>query len=285
MIYELKNNNLKLTADTFGAELHSINLNGLEYLWQCGDSWKRYAPILFPFICSPKNGLYNADGKQYKMNANHGFARDSEFELYEKTENSISFKLTENERTLSQYPYKFTFIVKYSIYENTVKVEHYVSNNDSRLMYFYIGGHPAFNCPLENGESFTDYYVEYESNEHVTRNVNGKDEVVMENGNILDMTRELFDYDSLVLPYPNSKSVSLKSRKSQRYVTVDFPESKCITVWSPTGNDDASFVCLEPWTSVPTYFDDDEPDIEKKAHAISLAPEKTYGYSYTITVH
>lgn len=47
MLYEIKNDKLSITADTFGAELHSIKLDGKEYLWQCGDAWKRYAPILF----------------------------------------------------------------------------------------------------------------------------------------------------------------------------------------------------------------------------------------------
>ena len=79
MIYEIKNENISISADTFGAELHSLKFNGIEYLWQCGDAWKRYAPILFPFICSPKDKKYLVDGKEYMMKANHGFARDMEF--------------------------------------------------------------------------------------------------------------------------------------------------------------------------------------------------------------
>lgn len=69
MLYEIKNDKLSITADTFGAELHSIKLNGKEYLWQCGDAWKRYAPILFPFICSPKDRTYKAGGQEYHMAA------------------------------------------------------------------------------------------------------------------------------------------------------------------------------------------------------------------------
>lgn len=74
MLYEIKNDKLSISADTFGAELHSIKLDGKEYLWQCGDAWKRYAPILFPFICSPKDRTYKAGGQEYHMAANHGFA-------------------------------------------------------------------------------------------------------------------------------------------------------------------------------------------------------------------
>lgn len=38
MLYEIKNDKLSVSADTFGAELHSIKLDGKEYLWQCGDA-------------------------------------------------------------------------------------------------------------------------------------------------------------------------------------------------------------------------------------------------------
>ena len=90
MLYEIKNDKLSISADTFGAELHSIKLDGKEYLWQCGDAWKRYAPILFPFICSPKDRTYKAGGQEYHMTANHGFARDSEFAFSGSTKNSLS---------------------------------------------------------------------------------------------------------------------------------------------------------------------------------------------------
>ncbi len=264
MLHELTNGSLTIKADTFGAELHSIQLNGLEYLWQCGDAWKRYAPILFPFVCSPEGRKYNADGKEYTMKANHGFARDLEFELEAKDENSIAFVLKSNPETLAQYPYEFRFVVKYTISGNSVTVSHTVHNTGNKTMYFYIGGHPAFNCPLEAGETFTDYYVEYEKNEHLTRTIDGKAVTLVENGNIVPVTRELFDYNAIILDTPNSDKISLKSHQSLHSITVEFPEAKAIAVWSPMQNNDASFVCLEPWTSVPTNYDDAEKDIEKK---------------------
>ena len=58
MLYELKNGDISISADTFGAELHSLRRGEIEYLWQCGDAWKRYAPILFPFICAPAERSY-----------------------------------------------------------------------------------------------------------------------------------------------------------------------------------------------------------------------------------
>ena len=83
---------------------------------------------------------------------------------------------------------------------------------------------------------------------------------------------------------PNSKSITLMSQKGSRSVTLRYPESECIAVWSSTGNDDAKFVCLEPWTSVPVYCDDEFEDIEKKPHAVKLAAGEGFDYRYFIEV-
>ena len=103
MLYEIKNDKLSISADTFGAELHSIKLDGKEYLWQCGDAWKRYAPILFPFICSPKDRTYKAGGQEYHMTANHGFARDSRFAWAERGESRCVLMLEDSETTRALY--------------------------------------------------------------------------------------------------------------------------------------------------------------------------------------
>lgn len=294
MLYSVKNDRVSFTADTFGAELHSLTLDGKEYLWQCGDAWKRYAPVLFPFVCSPEGRAYRAGGKDYKMAANHGFARDSEFRLESQSGSGVGFVLTENETTLAQYPYRFEFTVSYSALDNGVAVLNEVRNTDDKPIYFYVGGHPAFNCPLEPGETFEDYYIEYERDEHIADSTGA---VLAESGRVLDVTRGLFDNDAIIIGDPASKAVSLKSRKGSSSVTVRwerckelvdaqgvsrFPEGDCIAVWSPTGGDRAAFVCLEPWTSVPVYADDEFPDIERKPHAVKLEPGELFLFRYTI---
>ncbi|MBQ9542807.1 aldose 1-epimerase family protein [Ruminococcus sp.] len=281
MLYSVNSGNIEFSADTFGAELHSIRFEGREYLWQCGDAWKRYAPVLFPFVCSPADRSYRADGKDYKMKANHGFARDMEFEFAGAQADSIEFILRDSEETLTQYPYNFELTVRYTALPNGVKVENIVKNTGEKTMYFYLGGHPAFNCPLAEGEKFEDYDIVYQQNEHIADPAGN---VLAENGNTLAVTRSLFDNDAIMIDKPNSKAVTLKSRKSERAVTVKFPQSDCIAVWSPTGDDRASFVCLEPWTSVPVYADDEYPDIEKKPHAVRLEAGKVFSYAYEIEV-
>ena len=282
MLYTIKNDRLEISADTFGAELHSVRFDGKEYLWQCGVAWKRWAPILFPFICSPKDRAYTAKGKAYKMKGNHGFARDMEFAFKGQSENSLSFVLTENEESLAQYPYKFSLEVRYTISGSCLRVENFVTNTGGEDMYFYLGAHPAFNCPLNDGDSFDDHYVEFDEDEHITQKIGGEEVVLVEKGRTLDMTRALFDNDSIPLEFPNSKAISLRSKKGGSYVRLEYPVSDCITVWSPTGDDRAEFVCLEPWTSVPTFYDDEFEAIEDKPHALKLAAGETYRYYYDI---
>lgn len=285
MLYILKNDYLTISADTLGAELHSIKGGDIEYLWQCGDSWKRYAPVLFPFICSPTGKKYSANGKEYIMPSNHGFARDSKFEFLSQTKNSLSFILKSSDKTLEVYPYNFEFIVTYTLDKNRVLVSNLVKNTGGSAMYFYVGGHPAFNCPIDKELRFSDYYIEYEKNETIVQPLpDGKSRVIIDGESKYNITRELFDYDVIMKDAPVSKSIALKSDKSSHSVTVEFPESNCIAVWSPTGDDNAEFVCLEPWTSVPTYADDDSFAIEEKKHAIKLSSGDSFDYKYAIRI-
>lgn len=285
MLYTVYNDKISISADTYGAELHSIKMGNTEYLWQCGDSWKRYAPVLFPFVCNATSKKYIADGVEYTMPTNHGFARDSEFKYSSRDEDSITFELTDSAETLKCYPYKFRFVVKYTIDGNKVIVENRVYNNDNRPMYFYLGSHPAFNCPLDEKGDFSDYKVVYEKDETIVQSLpDGKERTIIENTNSYNISRELFDFDVILKDKPNSKSITLCSDKTDKKVTVNFPQSDCIAVWSPTGDNNAKFVCLEAWTSVPVYFDDEYPEIEKKPHAIKLNPQGEYVYKYEIVV-
>lgn len=284
MLKTIRSGELEATIASYGAELHSLKKDGYEYLWQAGEAWTRHAPLLFPFICSPTGKTYNAGGREYKMNANHGFARDMEFSLSESGEDFCEFVLEDNEATLSQYPYHFRLYVRYFFENGRLVTLCRVENTGDEKMYFYLGGHPAFNCPLEEGMTFNDYYVEYEKQELIEQQAGESLRTVLAYDNKLPLTRELFDYDVIMKDMPQSECISLRSDKGGRYVTLYYPDSDCIAVWSPTGNDEARFVCLEPWTSVPVYCDDAEKDIEKKPHAICLESGGRFEYGYDIEV-
>ena len=278
MLTEKSIGRLSFAADENGAELHSLKLGGEEYLWQCGDAWKRYAPVLFPFICSPGSGKYRAGGKEYAMPGNHGFARDSVFEKTAETADSVTYALTSSDTTKQWYPYDFRLEITYRASEQGVEVSHVVRNTGDDTMYFYLGGHPAFICDIEDGRSV----VRYEKPETIVQPVHGGERTVLDNESVLPLNREQFANDVIMKDAPASSAVTLE-RADGRFVKLSFPDSKCIAVW--TAYDPAAqFICLEPWTSVPVYADDDQPDIEKKAHAVSLPSGGEYSYVYRIEI-
>ena len=81
--YELKNDMITLGINSKGAEMKSLKNNetGLEYLWQADPAfWGRTSPILFPVVGNYKDKTTYYEGKAITL-SQHGFARDTEFEL------------------------------------------------------------------------------------------------------------------------------------------------------------------------------------------------------------
>lgn len=280
----------KTTAviDSFGAELHSLkDAAGSEYLWQADPAvWKRHAPVLFPFICNTDSKKYTYEGREYRL-ANHGFARDSEFELVSSDGGSAEFLLKSSAETLKLYPFDFELRIGYGLAGNKLDVSYSVKNTDKKDMYFFIGGHPAFNVPM-GGESYGDYYVEYEKPETIVQEFKGRTTVIADNTAKVPLSHELFANDVFMKDAPNSSWIALVSEKSGRKIKLNYDPKGCIAVWSSYFEDkavteQAKFVCLEPWSSVPVYCDKEE-DITKMSHAIRLAPEKEYAFEYSIEI-
>ena len=55
----------------------------------------------------------------------------------------------------------------YKLIENSLKTEVEIINLDVCDMPFNIGGHPAFNCPMFDGDCFTDYKIVFEKEENI----------------------------------------------------------------------------------------------------------------------
>ncbi len=164
------NDYLEATFRTTGAELVSLKRNSddREFIWQADpDHWGRHAPILFPFVGKLKNDSYQYQGQTYKMNQ-HGFARDMEFNLIDQEKEFIRFSFTSIDQTLKVYPFRFELIISYRLEENSLIVACEVKNLESPDLYFSIGAHPAFNCPLVQGEVRSDYWLEFEKAENHT---------------------------------------------------------------------------------------------------------------------
>ena len=118
----ISTSDLTVKVSSRGAELCSICCNGKEYLWQADPAyWKRHAPVLFPIVGSVWENTYRQDGETYSM-AQHGFARDMEFELVAEGDRDLLYRLTDNEETRKIYPFPFLLQISYQVWRKKLEV-------------------------------------------------------------------------------------------------------------------------------------------------------------------
>ena len=255
MRYFLENDALKVEIDSFGAEVKSVlNKNEYrEYMWYGNKKyWGRTSPVLFPFVGSLKNKEFIWEGRHYPM-GQHGFARDYEHALVSQTEDEIWFEFTSSEETLARYPFDFTLNIGYKLTGNALKVMWKVTNPADKTMYFSIGAHPAFLCPIHGEGKKDGYKIHFDGTDEIHHYGN-----VVSTGMTLDeditmpledgcvtITPGFFDRCTYFIAGGQTKAVSLVDPDGRRYVTVNF-DTPIFAIWSPEGKD-APFVCIEPW--------------------------------------
>src|SRR5215216_4461059 len=128
----ISNNKLSVKISEKGAELQSLQYNGLEYLWQAHASWAKHSPVLFPIVGELKDGKYIFEDKEYKM-PRHGFARDKVFKAFQTSGTSVIFTLTHDENTLAIYPFPFVFKMEYSIEATKLSCTYIVENPGKKI--------------------------------------------------------------------------------------------------------------------------------------------------------
>lgn len=290
MNYYLKNDALTITIDDFGAELTSIRHNQFakEYLWNANpDYWKRHSPILFPLVGSLKNKSYNYQGKVYPM-SQHGFARDSHFTLIQQTENEIWFSLEATNETLKIYPFLFRLEIGYRLHNKTITICWKVRNQGNDTMYFSIGGHPAFNCPLHSDETQNEYFLRFDTDKpirykHIDENglLREYQNTLSADSGILPINAHLFDYDALIIEDNQCHKISLLTPERVPYLSVTF-DAPLFGLWSPAGKN-APFVCIEPWYG-RCDADNFNQTLEEREWGNILQAGEVFEASYTIDI-
>lgn len=288
MIEKIENDFLSIEIALMGAELKTIfhKKKKKEYLWQgSSEWWPRRAPVLFPVIGKLNDNSYTTNGKAFSL-SQHGFARDKEFSVYEKSENRIVFFLRSDDALLKIYPYSFTLKIIYTLEGSTLHVGYEVKNDSAQLMYFSIGAHPGFRCPLNEGETFSDYYLEFEKAETLDRHLldegvfNGKTERILTDQQILNLNYELFIKDAIVFKNIQSSFLVLKSKSSDYFLKFEFPGFPYLGIWTKPN---APFLCIEPWCGLADNKGF-SGELKGKEGIIELGEDKTFSKSYSITV-
>ncbi len=263
----LANDNLAVTINEKGAELTSIQFNKTEYLWQADAAyWSKHAPVLFPIVGELKDGKYIFNNKEYKL-ARHGFARDKTFTAEQTSPASANFSLENDEQTLTVYPFQFIFSVEYKLNNNEIFCTYHVKNKGNDVMYFSVGGHPAFKVPLSPNLNYTDYNLLF-NNDDVLRRcllhkglISNHAEIINLNNKTLQLQHSLFYTDAIVLKNIKSNEIKLYSDKDARALTFKFENFPFFGIWAAV---DAPFVCLEPWCGIADNIHHDHQLIHKE---------------------
>jgi galactose mutarotase-like enzyme len=288
-MFSIENRQLRVSIASLGAEIQQLyhKDHQLEYLWK-GDPafWSKRSPVLFPIVGSLKKDTFQYQDKSYTL-GRHGFAREKEFRATQINDEAIVFLLTSDEETLKHFPFLFEFRVSYSLSANDLEVGYDVKNRGEGDMFFSVGGHPAFALPLVDETTYEDYYLEFNEDETKPRWPISKEGLIekapvplLKGSNVLPLTKKLFLNDALVLKYPTSSIVSIKSEKTSHGVDLNFSGFPFLGIWAAAN---ADFVCLEPWCGIADSVDSDMQLTDKEG-INKLIPDGTFHRKWILTL-
>lgn len=281
-LIKLKNSDIEVTIDTFGAEIKSVkDSNGTEFMWE-GDPnvWARIAPVIFPICGGLKEETYIFNGKKYNM-PKHGFAKNTDFKCVEATDTEAVLSIAKTDETFEVYPFDFEFYVKFKIDKNMLYVTYETHNLSDTDMYFSVGGHEGYACP----ESFEEYDIVFSENETLDSwevdgcLLSGKTNRIITNDNVLSLKKEYFLIDALIFKNMLSREVSLRKKDGKREVKVSFDGADYLLLWTKP---DGKYLCIEPWCGFPETLDSSY-DITQKEGIIRLEGKKTHSVSHSMT--
>ncbi|RGJ52876.1 MULTISPECIES: aldose 1-epimerase family protein [unclassified Collinsella] len=292
MEYALSNDSISIKVSTAGGSFTSIEAGGREYLWQ-GDPavWSGQAPVCFPICGGLRDGSAMTFAGHHVKLARHGFARKQEWKLLSQSENELAMCLAseDNAALLSDYPYPFKLVARYTLERAAVRVSYEVTNEGTEDMPFFIGGHPGFRCPLDDGEAYTDYELRFEKDEaaELCTAVPSTGLIDVANrsknpmvGKTLPLSHELFDFAETIFDVLESRQVTLSKKGEDKGVRLSFEGFPYLIVWSKPEGD---FVAVEPWGGLSTCSDEDDV-LEHKRGCLIAKPKETVVRSFTIEI-
>ncbi len=276
----LSNDIIRAEFSTKGAELISVKKDGKEKIW-IGDPavWGFHTPFLFPICGALKDDKYIYEGAEYTMQK-HGYIRFMEFDVERHNDNEVVFLHRSSDETIKQYPFHYELRVIYTLKETALKVSYCVKNLDDKCMYYSIGSHEGYYCP----EGIEEYSILFEQNENFDSNVlNGRllDYKTInfgENTCELPLKYEYFELDTLVFLQLKSRKLSLKNRRTNDEVKIEFDGHDVLLLWTKP---DAKYICIEPWCGCLDFVDSDYDFINKKG-IIQLSGKEEKTTTHTI---
>jgi len=294
MNYTIQNDQLTVTVKTLSGTFSSVkDKTGREYLWQ-GDAafWTGQAPVCFP-VCGGLRDFkaVTKSGKELSMKR-HGIVKNQEFTMTEKNEDSVVMALESNPELLQKYPFPFKLETKYGLDKNTINVTYAVTNTGTEDMPFFIGGHPAWRCPLDPGEEYTDYQIDFEQEESEDTPTPVNETGLIDEahrlpgqvkGKTLPLSHDLFhQYEIIFDECLKSRELTFHHKNDpHKGLHVSLKDFPFLILWST--RNDGPFIAIEPWGGLSTCSDEDDI-LEHKRNVQTAHPGETKEYSFSVEV-
>jgi galactose mutarotase-like enzyme len=283
---KLSSGDLSIVVKADGAELASLkDAAGREFLWQAEAAWPRHSPVLFPFVGRLRDDTLRIGHEVYPM-GQHGFARDSRFELLEQGGAACRFLLVDSAATRAVFPFGFRLEVAYALHGPSLTVTYTVTNPGEGTLPFSLGAHPAFRWPLPGAGGKAAHRIEFEQDESgpVWRlDANGLIDATPQplpvHGRNLGLREELFRPSAMILLNPASRRLRYAAQGAPG-LEVSWQGFAHLGLWMKPG---ADFLCIEPWAGYadPAQF---WGDIWAKPGMEMLGAGESRRYMWRVTV-
>lgn len=306
MDIKLENDQIKVTVSSIGAELQSVIRDGEERIWQADPAvWGKHAPLLFPFVGRLRDGYYEHEGKRIDAPM-HGFCIGRPFEVVEGRADAacaedndasatspmrtcVELRTASDADTRKVYPFDFVLRIRFALDGNKLVKTHVIENTGTVAMPFEVGGHEAYSTRMEPSDTMADYCVQFapgtESIAMFGMDEQGiltlpKTEVPLEDARLWK-TPEQLGIDTIILENVPESTASLLNVKTGHADVVEFAEFPYLGIWTMAGQEDARYMCIEPWSALPdAHFSPHE--LSQRAGVITLQPGETKTLSYTM---
>jgi len=264
MIHTIENDKVRASIATYGAELQSLysKVTEREYMWQAApEAWPDHSLLLFPACGRVANSRMIVKGKEYPLMM-HGFAKNTEFETVEKSATSVTLMMRDTDETRRVFPYDFRFVVKFYVEGDRVYEEFNVINDGKDKMYFSLGAHPGFFCPIVLGERADSYVMRFDCPQNIKEFVKDPgswllthEQTTFLEGTDVPLSDTFFDNGPMVLENVHANSVTLLSKESGRFMEMGIKDFPFMCLWGKGGR--MQIICIEPWCGTSDYVDTD----------------------------
>ena len=241
--YELSLGDNRVIIDSFGAKVLAFfqgSDNRLFYDFE--DISHSGIPLCFPSFGPLENNELSVASGKYAMKQ-HGFARDMDFALINKTDSSIVLKISSNETTLLRYPFKFVFAVKYTLIANELQITLAWHNMSKHKAPLSPGVHPYFKVydkeaiVLKTNSLSYNLSTDFSEVEDVVGSefldAATKSSFIIKGAPDINLIHHNLEHTNVLLG--GGKSIKMV------YDTVDFDR---LTIWRKNAQED--YICVEP---------------------------------------